>query len=173
MLCFLPPLQRQKTGRAISFLLSNFILWVDFKRGASRLPERRISAKHISVYAHHKALLFFFCLFSPPALCSRLKLSSAHSLCLCHSRCGRRRHVLGVALHVPGGVADGARGSGGAAGELRDLLQGQGDRLQGESREASRRPGRGLTSYFVYWLMAQLSAQSHSAVHNMLCCDAM
>lgn len=62
MLRFRPPLQRQKgatlDGRAISFLLSNFMLWVDLKRGAS-IPERRISAKHISVYSHHKAFLFF------------------------------------------------------------------------------------------------------------------
>lgn len=77
--------------------------------------------------------IFFFFVSS-----TQLQLGSVHSLCLSHSRCGHWRHVLGVALHVPGGVADGARGSGGVAGELRDLLQGEGDRLQGESLQAGK-----------------------------------
>lgn len=91
-------------------------------------------------------LLFFLFALSLLHPLSAPNSSSAHSLCLSHSRCGHRRHVLGVALHVPGGVADGARSSGGVAGELRDLLQGQGDRLQGDSVEAGRRRGRGLPS---------------------------
>lgn len=107
------------------------MLWVDFKKRASSLPECRISAKHISVYAHHRAFFSFLVCSPPPRslLPTPAQLTLSLSLRLSHSRCGHRRHVLGVALRVPGGVADGARGSGGVAGELRDLLQGQGDRL--------------------------------------------
>lgn len=53
-----------------------------FKRGASRLPERRISAKHISVYAHHKVFLFFL----PPSSTRSLLPTPAQltlSLCVC------------------------------------------------------------------------------------------
>lgn len=50
-----------------------------------------------------------------------------------HFRWKHRGHVVCVSLPVPGGVADSARGLGGVVSELCDLLQGEGDQLQGES----------------------------------------
>lgn len=55
------------------------------------------------------------------------------SSCVSRFSWKHRWHVVCAALHVPGGVADGASGVGGVASELRDLLQGAGDQLQGES----------------------------------------
>lgn len=100
-----------------------------------------------------------------PALSSWLQLSSAQSLCLSHSRCGHGWHVFSVALHVPGGVADGACGPGGVACELRDLLQGEGDRLQGERHEAGGRSGFGLPSkVLMHQHVMKGIAQLHASV---------
>lgn len=49
-----------------------------------------------------------------------------------HFRRKHRGHVR-ASLPVPFGVTDGACVLGGIASELRDLLQGKGDQLQGES----------------------------------------
>lgn len=106
-----------------------------FRRRASTPLVCCITVKHNCVYARNKAVR---CLLS---FSSKLMLKHSYkcewfskvSLCFSHFRWKHRGHVVCVSLPVPGRVADGARGLGGVASELRDLLQGEGDQLQGES----------------------------------------
>lgn len=69
-----------------------------------------------------------------------VKLSSPH-FCLLFVR--RRQRHGGPVLRVSVLVADGAGGRGGTAGELCELLQGEGDQLQGDTlRKRCVRPAR-------------------------------
>lgn len=145
-------------------------LWVDLKEEPFH-PLCAVSLSHThSVLALERSALFLF----PHK--PNYKLFSIVSSCVSRFSWRHRWHIVRVALRVPGGVADSASGLGGVVSELRDLLQGAGDQLQGESpgKQSARRStvhtnkatpkyrigcrGQCLQTQVVLWMMCTITS---------------
>lgn len=102
------------------------------------------------------------------------KWFSVVSVRFSHFRWKHRRHAVCVSLPVPGGVPDGACGLGGVASELCDLLQGEGDQLQGESpgRQLSRQTWLHLGPCGPHLMNIELGCSKMEGVCEFsLCCE--